>query len=222
MSLNGKENKFSQKPLVPEGNNAARCYSIVDLGTQKLTYMGETKEVAQVLLTWEFPDFTHVFDEQLGPQPLVIGQKYTVALGSKAKLAKMLMSWRNVKEIKGGAGFLKPYLNQWCLASVIHGVSKKDSTIKFANIGNNGAGISSMPTAMKDIYKNKPVLNPPVYFDFDEFNIEVFNTLPEWIQKIIQLSPEWAKAASKGQTAGYKEAEVGGIVVRSTGDNDDF
>lgn len=197
MSLSAQEKKFTQKPLVPEGNNAARCYSIIDLGTQKMTYLGETKEVPQVLFTWEFPDFVHTFEAEKGPQPLVIGQKYTVALSNKAKLFKMLSSWRNTTNVGSGKGFLKVYLNQWCLASVIHGTSKKDPSIKYANIGRNGEGISSMPKTMKDLYQNKPAINPPLYFDFDEFSMEAFEKIPEWIQKTIKESPEWKKAEAK-------------------------
>lgn len=222
MSLNGSEKKFTQKPLVPEGNNAARCYSIIDLGTQKITYMGETKEVPQVLFTWEFPDFTHIFDPELGPQPLVIGQKYTVALSSKAKLFKMLSSWRNTTNVGSGAGFLKVYLNQWCLASVIHGVSKKDSSIKYANIGRNGEGISSMPSSMKDIYKNKPSINEQIYFDFDSFDIDVFNKIPEWIQKIIKESPEWKKQESKmsmSESLGMGKSKINTNPISAGDDN---
>lgn len=206
MSLSATEKKFTQKPLVPEGNNAARCYSIIDLGTQKITYMDETKEVAQVLFTWEFPDFVHTFDPEVGPQPLVIGQKYSVALSSKAKLFKMLSSWRNTKEVGSGKGFLKVYLNQWCLARVIHGTSKKGATVKYSNIGGNGEGISSMPATMKEIYKNKPAINPPLYFDFDEFSMDAFNKIPEWIQKQIKESPEWKKVEASGAASGYKES----------------
>lgn len=223
MSLTGQEKKFTQKPLVPEGNNVARCYSIIDLGTQKITYMGDTKEVPQVQFTWEFPDYTHVFDEKLGPQPLVISQKYTVALSTKAKLFKMLSSWRNTKEVGSGPGFLKVYLNKWCLASVIHGTSSKDPSVKYANIGRSGEGISMLPLAMKDIYKNKPVLNTPLYFDFDEFSMDTFNTVPEWIQEIIKKSPEWHKAYLKHNGASSKESiEASNPIRVSDSESDEF
>ncbi len=167
MSLNGSEKKFTQRPLVPAGNHPARCYSIVDLGTHTTVFKGQDKVNAKLMITWEFPDFMHTFNDQIGPQPLVVSHKYNVSLASKATLFKMLSSWRNTKEVGSGPGFLKVYMSQWCLAGVIHNADKKDPNIKHANISGGdfgGENITPLPTMMKDIYKTKPLMNPPIYF----------------------------------------------------------
>jgi hypothetical protein len=59
---------------------------------------------------------------------------------------------------------------------------------------------------MKDLYKNKAAINPPLYFDFDEFSMEAFEKIPEWIQKIIKESPEWKKIEAKGGASEITQA----------------
>ena len=38
-------------------------------------------------------------------------------------------------------------------------------------------------------------ITPSLYFDLDDFNPVTFDSLPEWIQNIIRLSPEYDAVA---------------------------
>jgi hypothetical protein len=39
----------------PVGTHLALCYRIIDLGTQKTTYNGETKTAHKLMISWELP-----------------------------------------------------------------------------------------------------------------------------------------------------------------------
>ena len=57
----------------PAGAHVARCFRIVDLGTQETTFKGETKHQHQILVTWELP--TNLMTERESN-----GKPYTVNL----------------------------------------------------------------------------------------------------------------------------------------------
>jgi len=56
MSLKVNKGSGGDFEQVPEGVFVARCYSLVDIGTQQTTYKGEAKFVQQVVITWELLD----------------------------------------------------------------------------------------------------------------------------------------------------------------------
>ena len=43
-------------------------------------------------------------------------------------------------------------------------------------------------------------ITPSLYFDLDDFKPVTFDSLPEWIQNIIRLSPEYSKIAGNKPT----------------------
>ena len=81
---------------VPAGMHLARCFRIVDLGTQKSTYMGKDKFLRKILIQFEI----HSEDAQGHPlltdkgELLSISKRYTLSLNEKATLSQDLESWR--------------------------------------------------------------------------------------------------------------------------------
>ena len=85
-------NKGDFKQVEP-GSHLARCYRIIDLGTQQDEWQGETKHFRKVMIEWEVPAETIEID---GIQkPLTISRWYTASLGKKANLRRNLEGWRN-------------------------------------------------------------------------------------------------------------------------------
>lgn len=207
MSLDGKEGfRKKQKPIPPAGLQLAVCYSIIDLGTHDETFPGQApKPTPKVHFSWEFPGYTGIFDEKKGPQPLAVFQEYTIAAGDRAKLPKMLSSWGRIpiKEItKISAKLLGMFLGQACTINVVHETSKKaddvdadtGQKIQYANIGNKGESV--MPR-MEGMVKPDKTVNPPIFFNLDQFSWEQYAKIPKHLQDRIAKSKEWPSILAK-------------------------
>lgn len=186
------EVKAKQRVLAPEGVHAARCINIIDLGTQHSEkYNSDTR---QLQFTFELVDETHVFDEEKGEQPFIIGRKFSYNLGKRAALRKTIEAWIG-KGLKEGSEFdIGSLLGEACQVQVVH------------NEGDNGETYANIAAVLAPPKKGKVTraASDLVILDLDEFDKEVFSSLPEWIQEIIKLSPEYDAIVSSGKL-GKKE-----------------
>jgi hypothetical protein len=179
---------------VPPGTHLARCYRVIDLGTQKSVGSWGEKLQQKVMIQFE----VHSEDEDGNPlvtakgEPLSISKNYTVSLGENATLRKDLSSWRGrdftPQELRGFE--LKNILGHWAMLSV-----SKD-------LGNNGKEytnirtISAVPAAMKKAGLPEG-FNKPVLFSIAEADMEMFETFSKSIKEKIQASPEWTSFFGK-------------------------
>lgn len=173
---------------VPPGTHLARCYRVIDLGTQKSTGSWGEKLQQKIMVQFE----VHSEDDAGNPlvtpkgEPLSISKNYTLSLGENATLRKDLSSWRGrdftAEELRGFE--LKNILGHWAMLSV-----SKDP-------GNNGKEytnirtISAVPAAMKKAGLPQG-FNKPVLFSIADADMEVFETFSKSIKEKIQASPEW-------------------------------
>lgn len=184
MSLTAK-NDGGERIIVPAGTYMARCYSIVDLGTQYSAKFGTWAH--KVLLQFELP--TEVMDDG---RPMAISSRYTISLNEKASLRHVLESWlgRSITPKEEKEGFaLGNMLGAPCLLSVIHADSNGKT---YANI----AGVMSVPkgTTVPD------QVNPAISYDIENGRDAVYAKLPDWIKNIIEESKEF-----KGETEPTEE-----------------
>ena len=104
--------------LAPAGTHIARCYSIIDLGSQVSEYQGEKKTARKVLLRWELLGDDRMADGR----PFIVAKRYTASLHEKAQLRKDLAGWRGrdftPEELKGFE--LQKVLGHHCMINVIH------------------------------------------------------------------------------------------------------
>ena len=171
----------------PEGVHLARCYRIIDLGTQKTTWMGQAKMSPKVQFQFE----VHAENSDGTPlltadgKPLSISKQYTLSLGENSNLRRDLQSWRGKaftpEEIKSFE--LENVLGQWCMINIVH--SSKDGKT-YANI----QGITPVPAAVKSSGLPAPA-NPPVLFSIRSADMDVFETFSDYIKDKIRSSPEW-------------------------------
>ena len=77
-------------PLHPEGQFAARCVDVIDLGEAVINYPGTQPYLAQkvVLIFW-----TGEKDEESG-KVLNLSNEFTLSMGKKANMRKFLEAWR--------------------------------------------------------------------------------------------------------------------------------
>jgi len=188
MSLLISEPKGGDYVLPPVGNHLARCYRVIDLGTQKTTWQGVEKAQKKVMIVWEL----HGEDESGNPlvtddgRPLAVSKRFTPSLSPKASLRAFLVAWRG-KQFSGDEleGFhLKHILDKWCMVNMTHDKGSNDKT--YANISN----ISSVPSAIRKAGLPEGV-NPLVWFDIDHIDMEVYTAFPDYLKNIISSAPEW-------------------------------
>lgn len=184
--LIAKATQTSSFKPVPPGSHLARCYRIIDLGTQKTSFNGESKFIKRVMFQFE----VHSEDDD-GPlktdkgEPMSISKNYTLSLSDKAVLRADLEAWRGREftreELQGFE--LKNILGAWCLITVTKAIGKDGK--EYTNI----TGVSPVPKAMK---QNLPTpFNPVGIFYIDDPDMEMFQTLSERIRQRIMETPEW-------------------------------
>lgn len=165
----------------PSGTHLAICTRVVDLGTQRVEWKGQTKHQRKVLISWELPD-----ELQADGRPFLISQRYTFSSSEKSRLRQDLEGWRGKRFTDadfGPGGFdIKNVLSKSCLLTLVH-VDKEGKT--YANI----ASVSAVPKGMPI----KETTTAPIYFSLerDRFDRRAMDELSEGLQDIIAGSPEY-------------------------------
>lgn len=173
---------------VPPGMHLARCYRIVDLGTQQSEYMGVTKNLPKLMMQWE----VHSEDDLGNPlvtskgEPMTISKNYTVSLSENSTLRKDLISWRGrdftPEELKGFE--LGNVLGHWAMISVSR------------SVGNNGkeyTNINTINPVPANIKKQglPEAYNSTQMFVLNDPDMSIWETLSDSLKAKIEKSPEW-------------------------------
>lgn len=173
---------------VPSGTHLARCYRIIDLGTQRTEHQGEVKHLWKVMIQFE----VHGDDEHGNPllstkgDPMSISKNYTMSLHEKSNLRKDLQSWRGreftEQERKGFE--LKNLLGVWCMINVVRkaGRDGKDYT--------NIEGIMPVPLPIKKMGLPDGI-NELKMFSLRNPDMDLFETFSNKLKAKIQSAPEW-------------------------------
>lgn len=193
----------------------ARCYRIVDLGTQESTYLGQVKKLSKVMLQFE----VHGEGEDGQPivtakgEPMSISKNFTLSLAEMATLRKDLQTWRGreftADELRGFE--LKNVLGAWAMISVIKAMGNNGK--EYTNI----AAIMSVPSAIKKAGLPKGH-NDLKLFSIDEPDMTLFDSFSNGLKEKIQKSPEWqarggsrapapAKAPAEGSGSGFDDMD---------------
>lgn len=177
----------------PSGMHLARCYRIVDLGTQKSEYMGQTKFLHKIMVGWEI----HGTDDNGQPlkmqdgRPFAIFKNYTLSWSEKANLRLDLQSWRGkpFSQEEMRRFDLKTVLGAWCMLNII----ERDNDGKtYTNVN----GVTPVPAIIKQ--NGLPqAINKNEIFNLSEPDMEMFEGFSDNLKTKIKNSPEWQKTQSK-------------------------
>jgi len=182
---------------VPSGMHLARCYRIIDLGTQKSEYMGQVKYLHKIMLGWEI----HGTNDDGTPlkmrdgRPFAIFKNYTLSWSEKATLRGDLQSWRGkpFTQEEMRRFDLKTVLNAWCMLNVIERAGQD------GNMYVNVSGVTPVPSMIKKNGLPEPI-NKNELFNLTDPDMVMFDTFSENLKKKIQSSPEWEKLNKKTKT----------------------
>ena len=183
MAINATQSS-APRELIPAGNYIARCYEMIEIGTINEVINGDAKQLKKVMIGWEFPNDKKVFNPEKGEQPYVFSQEYTLSLGEKANLRKMLASWRGKDFTPEEAKCfdITKLLGVTAMVNIIHAQSQKGST--YAKIGSVSAVPKGIPVPEQ--------INPTLRLEYDNFDYNIFNNLPEFIRDKMRGSLEFA------------------------------
>jgi hypothetical protein len=173
----------------------ARCYRIVDIGTQKTEYQGQIKHLQKVMMQFE----VHGEDDNGNAlvtgkgEPMSISKNFTLSLAEKATLRKDLQAWRGreftAEELRGFE--LKKVLGAWCMLTVAKSTGNNGK--EYTNI----MSINPVPAAIKRSGLPKG-FNNEAMFTIDNPDMELFETFSSSLKEKIQATPEW-RARNAGQ-----------------------
>lgn len=175
-----KSNGGTDFEVAPTGNHVARCYQVVDLGTQKGEFQGIPNAARKVSIRWELCNELMKDGENAG-KPFSVGKIYTASIGEKATLRHHLESWRgkafSPQEL---AGFdSKNLLGAPCMVNVGLTDTGKAKVLS----------VAALPKGMEAA----PLQNPKIYFSLDKFDPAAFEALTKWTKGEIVKSPEYAR-----------------------------
>lgn len=158
------------------GLTQAVLTGIIDLGTQEEVYDGIAKKVKKIALEFKLPTQHHIFDEEKGPEPLMLFRDVTASLHPKATLTGIVtgMLGKSLPEEYE----LSDLIGTNCMVNVVH-VEKDGKTYA------NAASFSPLMDGVEAVEFETRIL------DLGEFNEDVFNLLPEWKQDVIKKAPEF-------------------------------
>jgi hypothetical protein len=189
-----KKNKMNQKEgiyaggqqrereVIPQGTYVATCYSVIEIGTVASMFEGEEKRMKKVRVTFELPALMRVFDPIKGEQPMVISNDYTLSMADNANLRKFISGMIG-REIIGKEAYdfdIRNLIGMSCLLNVVH---KQVGDKTYANIHAASPLIMGMVAPAQ--------INPSQCLMFFNFDFDVYNKLPKFLQEKIAATPEW-------------------------------
>lgn len=207
-----------QKPLIKTGSHLAVCYAIIDLGSQEqYKYGSDEKELKKKLyISWEFPGKRAVYNEDIGEQIMAHHEKYNQSGHEKSAIMKLFSSWQG-REFDPNTDEPSKFLGRAINIVIKHQEDSKKrvdpdsgNVIKWMKI----SGVPSpLNDEMRDYYEKEGYLervnpkqkiykteNPKIYLDLkpDNYEQDVFDELPKWLQKTIASSPEFQSLVEAG------------------------
>lgn len=179
---------------VPTGVYVARCYALIDLGTQIDEGKFGRKEQHKIRIQWELfgededgaPLTIQIDGEE---KPMIVSKNYAMSLHEKARLRLDLASWRgkDFTEEEARNFDVSKLLNAYCMLNI---TERTEGDKTYTNV----SSISPLPAALKNA-KPEPI-NETLVFDLDQPNWSVYEKLPTFLQELIAQSPQYAEAKS--------------------------
>ena len=175
--------------LIPAATYQAVCFDVWDLGFHKSGFFDDDtqEEIVQhkIKFGWELDErFT---DGELEGKRYRIYQDYTLILGEKANLERLISNWRGtavtVEERKNQIDIEKFAIGRNCMLSVIHKTSKK------GNVYHTVGTVMQLPKGM-----------PPIRQESER-------EIPKWIQKTIDQAQEYDNSEPVGKDTSESDAE---------------
>lgn len=188
------------------GSHLARCYAVIDLGSQPHTWGDEIKLSRDVRISFELPHslMEGLYNAEMRGKPFTAHLTVKQSLHPAARLRKLLEGWRGKRFEAASIEAFNPsnLVGQCCRLSLI--------------LSDSGyVNIDSIATAKKDEIASMPAkFNAGVFFSLapEEFSQRVFDGLSDKTKEKIKATPEWAYLMDPKSNANdaYAEQDMAG------------
>jgi hypothetical protein len=175
-------------PVLPAATYPGYLIQVLDLGLHQNSFKGEDKgPTRQIMLTYELGD-EYLLDDDGQPMPdkprWLSEQTWLYPLKSERATSTARYKALDPNTVHGG-DFVA------CLGTPINiSIGARKGTGKWeGQVFNDVLGISVMRA--KDAAKMSGPVNKPKYFDTDEPDVEVFLSLPAYVQGLIKSNLEY-------------------------------
>jgi len=175
--MNAPAGEEFTKQLPTEGMVNAKCYAVIDKGSQENERKGVKKMQRQIQLSFETDQMWEFGDR--GTLPLTIHKNYSFFITDNSNLQKDLTSRLG-----------KPQTSKFNIFDL---VGMTAELMILYNVSKNGKTYPKI-MAVKPWKKDWDLINPTVMFTLDAFNEDEFLKIPERLRADIQKSPEYNKA----------------------------
>lgn len=208
MALNSSKIKGGgsgvEQAVIPPGVYPARIVQVIDMGLQaQRPYKGAEKKPAnEIMLTYELVDCFMVDKDgkELEDKPRWVSETlplYNVEFADKAKCTQR---YKAVDATNAFGGDFSKLVDIPINVALVHNVQGEKTYVNIASIA---------PMRAKDADKCEALKNPAKVFDLDAPDVELFNSLPDWIKDKIKgnlnFNGSALQAALNGKPAPVKE-----------------
>lgn len=180
--MNAPAGEEFKKQLPTEGMVNAKCYAVIDLGSQENEWKWVKKLQHQIQVSFETDQMWEFWDK--GTLPLTIHNTYSFFITDNSNLSKDLNSWIGKADAK---------MNIFDLVG-------KTAELMILNKESKNGKIFPKIMAIKPWKKDWKIINPEVMFSLDSFSEDEFIKLPERLREKIQLAPEYNTAVNWKET----------------------
>jgi hypothetical protein len=177
-------NKEYERELIEAGTHFVRLVQIIDLGTHTTERQGEQKLQRKSMFVFELPEEKYEYENKEGKKISGVklkNMRFTVSWGDSSNLKKFICAWLGDQQLPEGGLDLAVWLGKTGIGAIQHDVGKNGTTY------DNLKAVAPLMKGMKDIKAVTDLL----YFDLDNFDVAIFDAIPEWIQNIIKDSKEY-------------------------------
>lgn len=180
----GNSGNRVEQPLLEVGGYPGRVVQIIDFGLQKQRPFKGTEKPPQheIYIGYEFSDEFMIDEkgEDVLDKPRWMGERIPLHNLEKDK-AKSTQRYMAIDPNIEKEGDFAELISMGVVINVVKEAGRGENAGKeYNSIGS----LSAMRE--KDLKKLPELINPPKLFDLDEPDIEVFGSLPEWMQKVIK------------------------------------
>lgn len=176
------------------GAYPARVVQVIGLGLHKKTFGEEDKgNHIKVRLTYELDEpMLNEKGEPVPDKPSWLSEDFFLS-SIRSERGKSTLRFNAIDPgLKQTGGDVLKLINLPCMVTVAE-YKKKDGTIGY-KVGDVGAAPKRMTFA--------ELVNPPVVFDPYEPDMEVFNSLPDWLKEEITSALDWNGSKVEEKTEG--------------------
>lgn len=171
-----------KRVVAPEGTFMARVVGLIHIGTYEDEYMGDPIISNKIRLTFELPDEKFIFKEGEEPRPFVVSQEYSLSMGEKANLRKVVEGI--VGKLDKPSDFdVETLMGKECIVTIKHKEDKK-------------GGIWPMISSTSPLMKGQvcPMqVNKTKVLTYEKWDESYFQTLPKFIKEKMETTVEFKK-----------------------------